>query len=125
VLQVQHVGVERDHDVLDEQADAVQHEEDGALARDAGALAVPEGPVPVANVGEGGGDDRGDGRRGDRPDAVRVQHGVAHVGDGQADDADNPELGEFMNDLPEPHVQPTYHSHRAINPLVLSPGSPS
>jgi hypothetical protein len=51
---------------------------------------------------------------------VEVQHGVAEVGDGQADDADDAELGELVDDLPEPYVQAAYHSHRAINSLSSS-----
>ena len=45
---------------------AVEEEEQRVLAGRVGALAVPPGPEPVAEEGDGRGDHRGDGLRGER-----------------------------------------------------------
>src|SRR5262249_20074654 len=71
------------------------------------------------------GDDGRHGRRRDRaPAELAVEEGVADVGDEQPDDADDAEFGKFMDDLPEPVVQSTYYSHRAITSRIRSTSSP-
>src|SRR5215467_3165316 len=103
--QAEGVVAEPEHCVLDQQADAVQHEECRALARGTRSFAVPEAPVPVPEEGEDGGRDCRDRDRCERAEPERaVKRNEDEVGDADPDRANDEELGAFVNELAEAPV---------------------
>src|SRR5215469_11978150 len=108
-----------DASVVDDQADPVEDEKDDAVPDLTLAVAVPERPVPVAQVGEDRGQDRGD-RDGFVPaDAVQ---GISDAEcDHRAERADDEELGTLVYQMAEPLVEPANRAHLWIPPPDSSP----
>ncbi len=99
--------------LLDPHPDRVQGEEHGGLAAHAGALAVPERPVPVADERHGRRDQRGDRVRGEGGLVVGDHQVEDTLGDQEPDAADDAELGELVDQVLEPLVQPADKTHLA------------
>lgn len=100
--------------VVDEQADAVEEEEQDTFSRRALALAVPECPVAIANECE---DRRCDSRDRDRNVlAETVQCDRASDGDHGADPADDQKPESFVEHQAHPLVQPVDADHWLVAP---------
>src|SRR5215472_1475452 len=112
----EHVHSEPEASQLDGQANAVEEEEKETFTAHRCALAVAEGPVAVGDVGEHGGDERGDDVRLQPADGSgRLKEVGAAVGDDEADESDDAELGALMDELPETLIQ---------SPGTIHPGWP-
>src|SRR5580700_618766 len=100
--------------VVDEQADPVQHEKDDRVPGGALALAVLEGPVPVAQERESSCQDRGDRDGFVLADAVQ---GVGHAKRNDGTDCpDYQELAALMDQVTESLVEPANAAHLWIPP---------
>src|SRR5581483_11100195 len=100
---------------LDEQADAVEHEEQHRLAAPVAAPAVPERPELVAKESEHGRHHGGYRHRGERaePHPV-VEHVGAHDRDEERADADGTELGYLVYQHPESGVETAEEVHALL-----------
>ena len=112
-VRADHVERERDHHAGDPERDQVDHEEQHVLPAQAGAGPVREGPVPVGEVGDRGGDAGGDDVRGRRaePDAEVHQVEQADV-DEEVDDADDPECRDLLEQHPPGRAETVEQRHR-------------
>src|SRR6185437_253565 len=124
--QPEHVDSEPEAGELDGQAHTIEEEEKEALTAHARALAVAEGPVAAGDVGERGGDDRGDHVRCQPANMKgRLEQVGAAIGDDQANDSDDAELGALMDELPETLIQSPGTIHlgglRSIGHLAVLP----
>src|SRR5258708_1669607 len=107
-----------DRSPLDQQPDSVEREEHDGLARDRGALPVPEAPVPVGDVTGDRRDDDRDGGAGQRYQMqAQMQPAVDEVVDHDAQCADDAELGALVDEQPETLIEPSHTAHRCGPPF--------
>src|SRR5215475_6424820 len=108
----QAVRSEAHHSPLDEQPDSVEREERDRLARNRGALPMPEAPVPVGDVTGDRGDDDGYGGPRQRSQVHReMQPAVDEVINDDAGAADDAELGALVDEQPETLIEPSHTAH--------------
>src|SRR5215471_74845 len=110
-----------DRGPLDDQPDPVQREKHHCLARNGGALPVPEAPVPVRHIADDRGDDDRDGRGRQWTEVQGEVHpAVDEVEDHDADPADDAELGALVDEQPETLIEPSHTAHRGRPPSTCA-----
>ena len=106
-VELEHVMAEPQAANRDEECNPVEYEEQQVLAAHVGAAPVAEGPVAVAEVGNGGGDGDAHDLRGDWPvvegafAACKAEQVKGADVDDEGDESDDPELCEFADDRTE------------------------